>query len=90
MVRFHILVHGQVQGVGFRYFVRQNASLYGINGWVRNNFDSTVEIDAEGSQINMEAFIDAVKRGNSYSSVERVDVDQMQNLKNYKSFNIEG
>ena len=53
MIRYHVNVFGDVQGVGFRYFVLKNASLYGINGWVRNKSDSSVEIDAEGTEINI-------------------------------------
>jgi len=88
MLRYHIIIHGDVQGVGFRYFTQKNASLYGINGWVRNKIDGTVEIDAEGSETNMTEFIKAVERGNRYSLVESANTEKLSDMKNYKSFNI--
>jgi acylphosphatase len=88
MDRYHLTVHGIVQGVGFRYFVLKSASLYGIYGWVRNKSDNTVEIDAEGSENNMEAFIEAVKNGNRFSEVSRVNIEKIPDLNSYKSFKI--
>ena len=53
----HIRVTGCVQGVGFRYACRQRASLLGVNGWVRNADDGSVEILAEGPDGAVEALI---------------------------------
>jgi acylphosphatase len=47
----HAIVEGRVQGVGFRYFVLEVAELLGIYGWVRNRWDDTVEVLAEGTFI---------------------------------------
>ena len=44
----HALVRGRVQGVGFRWFVRERARTLGIRGWVRNRADGSVEVRAEG------------------------------------------
>ena len=44
------LVHGRVQGVGFRWFVEREAHILGIAGWVRNNSDSSVEVLAMGTR----------------------------------------
>jgi acylphosphatase len=48
-MRLHVLVRGRVQGVGFRWFVRETARELGLAGWVRNRPDGTVEVAAEGS-----------------------------------------
>jgi len=48
-VRLHVLVRGRVQGVGFRWHVREAARRLGLAGWVRNRPDGTVEVAAEGS-----------------------------------------
>lgn len=88
MVRYHITVFGDVQGVGFRYFVLKNASIYDINGWVRNKLDYTVEIDAEGTEMNLNEFISIVKQGSQFSLVEAVDIIKMSNRENYKTFEI--
>ena len=47
--RIHVWVKGYVQGVGFRVFVQKTASVLGLNGWVRNVGDDTVETVAEGA-----------------------------------------
>ena len=46
--RIRAIVHGRVQGVGFRYSARQQAAALGLSGWVRNCWDGTVEVEAEG------------------------------------------
>ncbi len=48
MAGLHAVVRGRVQGVGFRWFVRQRARELGVRGWVRNRTDGSVEIHAEG------------------------------------------
>ncbi|MDK2917759.1 MAG: acylphosphatase [Candidatus Petromonas sp.] len=88
MVRYHIIVHGHVQGVGFRYFTYQKAMENNIKGWVKNNLDGTVEIDAQGNKDDMEKFLTAVKKGSPFSKVRNVDVDEFQHLERYKSFDI--
>jgi acylphosphatase len=46
--RLEAVVHGRVQGVGFRYFVQELAESRGIVGWVANEADGTVRCVAEG------------------------------------------
>jgi acylphosphatase len=50
MKRVHVLVHGMVQGVGYRYTMRMVARETGVTGWVRNLPDGSVEAEVEGSQ----------------------------------------
>lgn len=59
----HIFVEGRVQGVGFRYFVKEQASLLSLTRWVRNLEDGRVEILAEGEKNNLLEFIDHVRIG---------------------------
>lgn len=46
--RIRLVVRGRVQGVGFRWFVRERARAEGLAGWVRNNPDGSVELEAGG------------------------------------------
>jgi len=47
---YRYLVHGRVQGVGYRYFVWRQAEALGVTGFARNRADGSVEVVAEGSE----------------------------------------
>lgn len=49
-MRLHVVVRGRVQGVGFRWFVREAARRRNLSGWVRNLDDGGVEVAAEGGE----------------------------------------
>ena len=68
------VVSGRVQGVGFRYFVRQKAAEIGLAGWVRNRPDGTVEAEAGGSLEQLEAFEAALRAGPPLARVDHVAV----------------
>ena len=78
MKRVHAVVHGRVQGVGFRYFTAVKARQFDIRGFVRNRADGTVEIEAEGEPGRLDLFLQAVRQGPSYAHVIRVDVSDME------------
>ncbi len=61
--RLHARVEGRVQGVGFRYFVLENANRLGSTGWVRNRRDGSVEVLAEGPRADLETLLAALQRG---------------------------
>lgn len=73
MERLHAVVRGDVQGVGFRYFVQRRADQLGLSGWVRNNDDGTVEVTAEGERAGLEQLKQALEEGPRMARVERVD-----------------
>jgi acylphosphatase len=85
----HIVVHGSVQGVGFRYFVRGVATRLGLTGNVRNLGDGTVDIVVEGDPASLAELIKSVRKGPGPASVERVDVEEIPAGK-YRSFLVEG
>ncbi len=70
----YIIVHGDVQGVGFRAFTQRKAQSLGVTGWVRNNYDNTVEIWAEGVQVRLESLLQSVHQGPPGGYVERLDI----------------
>lgn len=59
----HVIIHGRVQGVGFRWFVRTEARRLGLAGWVRNLPDGTVEMRASGIAQFLSALEQAIQRG---------------------------
>ena len=69
----HATVHGRVQGVSFRYFVLDCARRLDLSGWVRNRYNGTVEVKAEGEQEKLDTLIRDLKRGSSASRVTQVD-----------------
>jgi acylphosphatase len=85
-----IIVHGRVQGVGFRYFVQHAGTCLGLTGNVRNCPDSTVEIVVEGDAGKIADFIKQVGKGPSLARVQSVDVIDIPMQGSYSSFSIEG
>ena len=83
-----LVVCGRVQGVGFRFFVREHARDFRITGWVKNLPDRNVEIHAEGEKPDIEEFIGRVKKGPSFSHVTDVDIDWLEPSDQYSSFDI--
>ena len=70
----HCVVHGRVQGVGFRFFVVDEAERLGLTGWVRNRPDGrSVELVAEGPRSRLEELRRAVTKGPPGALVERVE-----------------
>jgi acylphosphatase len=74
MERRRVVVHGFVQGVGFRFAVEREARSRGVAGCVRNRFDGTVEAVFEGEPEDVEALVDFCRRGPRGAQVDRVDV----------------
>jgi acylphosphatase len=72
------IVSGRVQGVGFRYFTQDAARREGINGYVTNRDDGTVEAVAEGEADAIERFERVLRRGPSKSRIEHVMVDEIE------------
>lgn len=71
------VLSGRVQGVGYRYFAQDAARREGLNGFVRNQDDGTVEAVAEGEAESLERFERALRRGPSRSRVEHVVIDEV-------------
>ena len=70
-VSYHI--HGRVQGVGFRYFTRKQATTLGIRGWVRNQEDGSVLVHASGTLLQLKEFRQVLEWGPRFSEVQRID-----------------
>lgn len=62
IIRQHLLVTGDVQGVGFRYRARYAAEGLGVTGWVRNLPDGSVELEAQGTEQQLNRMLEIVQR----------------------------
>jgi acylphosphatase len=68
----HVILRGRVQGVGFRAFVKHEALSRGIEGWVRNRRDGTVEAVFTGEPASVEAMVAACRTGPRGSRVDDI------------------
>ena len=75
MERRRLVIHGRVQGVGFRASLAWEAQKEGITGWVRNRRDGTVEAMIQGSDEAVAAMIAWTRRGPPGARVDRVGVE---------------
>lgn len=62
-IRKHIIFHGDVQGVGFRYRMYYAARSNGVSGWVRNLYDGSVEAELEGTESAIDMTVIQVEKG---------------------------
>ena len=73
MPRRQLIVKGKVQGVGFRWFVRESARRVGLAGWVQNRADGSVEIAMEGDDVSLDLVERAVQTGPPGARVDAVE-----------------
>ena len=69
----HVVVRGRVQGVGYRAFVKDEAHQHGLRGWVRNRRDGSVEAVFAGPAAEVDAAIEACRRGPFSARVNSLD-----------------
>lgn len=86
VIRKHLVFYGRVQGVGFRYHAMYTARNFGVTGWVRNLYDGSVEMEAEGTDEAIDNMVAAIYRGR-YISVEDISVKTIP-VKNSRYFEI--
>jgi acylphosphatase len=72
--RLHGVIKGDVQGVGFRYFLIRRAEALELKGWVTNRDDGAVEFVAEGSRRELEQLERAARDGPRMARVTAVEV----------------
>jgi len=72
--RMELRIRGRVQGVGFRWSVRERAQRLGLAGWVRNEADGSVTVVAEGQHGSLEALRRWCDDGPPMARVEMVQV----------------
>lgn len=72
MSSFHVRISGRVQGVGFRWFVREEARRLGLSGWVTNLPTGDVEVRAGGAGSSLERLRRALEVGPTGAEVREV------------------
>ena len=84
---YQIIVKGRVQGVWFRKYTFHKAQDLGLKGFVKNDLDGSVYIEAEGDFKQLDQFIDWLYRGSPLSIISSVDYEKRP-IENYDAFEI--
>lgn len=71
-IRRHYQIYGRVQGVGFRFRAIHVANHLGLTGWVRNEYDGSVSIEAQGSRAAVDSLLPMIENS-SYIRIDRVE-----------------
>ena len=71
-MRVRLVVSGRVQGVGFRWFIREAARRHRLAGWVRNRSDGNVELEVSGDDAAYREFVDTLREGPPGARVDDV------------------
>jgi acylphosphatase len=82
IIRDHMVITGSVQGVGFRYRAHHLANMLGVTGWVHNEWDGSVVLEAQGTQAAINELLTRINQG-SYVSIDdirhkRLPVDERE------------
>ena len=81
-----LIIHGRVQGVGYRYGMIAAAKQTQINGWVRNRSDGTVEAVVQGTASAIEQITDWARQGPIGTVVSRVETFDVTEKQIYVDF----
>ena len=73
IIRKHIRFYGRVQGVCFRYNSSNEARKLGLTGWVRNDYDGSVEMEAQGTSELINQLIDEMKNVSPYIVIDNIE-----------------
>ena len=85
MVRKHIVFHGSVQGVGFRYRARHAADRFGCTGWAKNEWDGTVSMEIQGEEDAIEQVILAIEAG-TYVHITDMEIKSLPPMETEHGF----
>jgi acylphosphatase len=84
----HAYVHGWVQGIGYRYFVVNNALALGLRGYTRNQRDGSVEVLAQGTRSALERLLTMLQQGPSAAEVSEVRIQWGQPTEHLSGFHV--
>jgi acylphosphatase len=88
IVRLHARIHGFVQGVSFRYYTLRQAQTLGLDGYVRNCWDGSVEVVAEGERTTVNKLLSWLRTGPAYAEVKKVDCTWEEPRGDFRQFEV--
>ncbi len=87
-ITLKIIVSGRVQGVGYRWFARENAQDLELTGYVKNLSDGDVEVVAQGREENVLEFTSLLRQGPSFSQVIDLKITEISEGKTFTYFEV--
>lgn len=88
MKAINAVITGKVQGIGFRMYIFRQAERLGLYGWVKNCSNGSVELHAQGGDVDLDYFMQLVKRGNNFSVIEELKIKPTDVNDIYKCFEV--
>lgn len=81
-------IRGRVQGVGFRWFVRETATALALTGYVKNEYDGSVHVVAEGPREGLDELLAGLRRGPRAAVVDDVTADWSEPSGEFSDFEV--
>jgi len=88
MIARRVIYEGRVQGVGFRFSVKEIGHGYEVAGWVRNLADGRVQLEAQGDESEIEGFLQAIEDSHLRAHIRRKIVTTIEPVAGLKGFQI--
>jgi len=88
MIRKHFRFTGRVQGVGFRYRAKYAANSMGITGWAKNEYDGSVEMEAQGTEEQINRMLVMINKGD-YIVIDNIESKQIPLVEHETSFYVQ-
>lgn len=89
IIRKHMKIYGRVQGVGFRYSACYSALRLGLTGWVRNEWDGTVEMEVQGTEELIQKLM-AMLSGGRFIRIEKIEETEIPLVEDERAFKERG
>ena len=86
MKRYHVIVQGRVQGVGFRSFCMLQAQRRNLTGSVKNLSNGMVEIFVQGDEVMIDEFLGVIEKGDRFIRVDDMSIKQTAIIEGEKKF----
>ena len=87
IIRQQLIFSGRVQGVGFRYTAKYSAQRCNVSGWVYNEFDGTVVMEAQGTESSINEMIHLIERA-PFIEIDRIEKKEIAIKEWERSFEI--
>jgi acylphosphatase len=88
MIALQVFYEGSVQGVGFRWSVRHIAKGFDVTGWVRNLADGRVEMQLNGEESEVRAFLDAIMQSELRAHIRKQTETKLEKPGSARGFEI--